>query len=167
MSYDLYVNNDEIINSLCVDKVGDIVTIRKDLYDELGVFRKGTAFHIEKITINSETELIKVLTSEITNYEADPRIFIYDLSIPDTGIEIKKVNSDYFHKAHNKLNVFILWMWAIAVIAVIILLLYNIFSSKGDDMNTIIGIGMTIAFALCITRQWGIFEKPNIFKKHL
>ena len=140
MSYDLYVNNDEIINSLCVDKVGDMVTIKKDLYDELGVFHKGTAFRIEKIAINSELKIRRVLTSEINKYEADPRIFIYDLSIPETEIEIKKVNSDYFHEAHNKLNALTLWTWAIAVIAVIILLLYNLFSSKGDDMNTIIGI---------------------------
>ena len=167
MSYDLYVKDAELVNSLCVDKVGDMVTIRKDLYDELSVFHKGTAFRIEKIAVNSEVKIRSVLTSEINNYEADPRIFIYDLSIPDNGIEIKKVNSDYFHEAHNKPDVFILWMWAIAVIVVIILLLYNLFSSKGDVMNTIIGIGMTIAFALCITKQWGIFEKPNIFKKHL
>lgn len=118
MSYDLYVKDAELVNSLCVDKVGDMVTIRKDLYDELGVFHKGTAFRIEKIAVNPEAKVRRVLSSEINNYEADPRIFIYDLSIPDTGIEIKKVNSEHFHEAHNKLNALTLWTWAIAVVAV-------------------------------------------------
>ena len=166
MSYDLYVKNDEIIDSLCVDKVGDMVTLRKDIHNELGVFHKGTVFHIEKIIVNSEMEIRKVLTSEINNYEADPRIFIYDLSIPETDIEIKNVNSDFFHEAHNKLDVFVLWSWAIAVIAVILMLLYNFLFSKGDDMNTSLGIGMTIALTICMTKRYGIFEKPNIYKKH-
>lgn len=167
MSYDLYVKNAEIIDSLCIDKVGDLVMLGKDLHDEIGVFHKGTAFRIEKITVSSKVKIRKVLTSEINQYEADPRIFIYDLSIPDTGIEIKKVNSDYFHEAHNKLNVFTLWTWAMALITVIILLIYNFLSSEGDDINTIIGIVMTITLALFITIPYGIFEKPNIYKKHL
>ena len=163
MSYDLYVKNDEIINSLCVDKIGDMVTLRKDLHDESGVFHKDTVFRIEKITVNSKLKISKVLSSELNKYEADPRIFIYDISIPETDIEIKNVNSDHFHKPQKKLNMVTLLTWAMVVISVILL---SFKGDKGDDMNTAIDIVIMITIVVFITISCGIFEKPDIYKKH-
>ena len=61
------------------------------------------------------------------------------------------------------MNVIMLWMWSISVIWTIIsyFLLF-----EGDVMNTIIAIVIMITIGLYVTISNGIFEKPNIYKKH-
>lgn len=89
MSYKAFATSEEVCQKLCAHEIGEQVHIKENMHLENGTIEAGTMLVIERISLRNDIRMPLIYQEAISNYCADPSLFVYALYDP--------VSKQHFH----------------------------------------------------------------------